>query len=118
VGVRLVHEPATLEGHARYRVAGAPYPGIVHEPHGRVSGGLYRGLDGEHLRRLDEFEGALYRRERVELRLANGETVTAWTYVVPDESRSLLSSESWDEASYLERDHREFLDRARSEESR
>ena len=113
IGVRLDPEPATLDGYERFRVAGAPYPGIVLAPGATVRGGLYRGLGARDLERMDAFEGDLYQRARVSLTIGDGARTPAWTYVVPPESRALLSNESWDEARYLERDHQDFLARAR-----
>jgi gamma-glutamylcyclotransferase (GGCT)/AIG2-like uncharacterized protein YtfP len=62
------------------------YPGLVLDPQDRpVEVHLFESsqLPG-HLRRLDEFEGAGYRRVVTQVQTANGE-VDAWIYVLASE---------------------------------
>ncbi len=92
--------PARLEGFARFRVRGAAYPGIVETPGGGVEGVVYEPLDDEALAVLDVFEGELYERRVVEVRLADA-SVAAFTYVVPLRRRTQLSDEPWDLARFL-----------------
>ncbi|MEZ4600768.1 MAG: gamma-glutamylcyclotransferase family protein [Syntrophotaleaceae bacterium] len=93
--LRLLAEGAELLESGRmqgslFEIAG--YPGAVpsDDPADQVLGEVYRLTDPiAVLSRLDEYEEAAdrfpapreYRRERVEVTLANGETVMAWVYV-------------------------------------
>jgi len=87
--------PAVLEGFARYRLRNQAYPGIVPEPGGSTDGVLYQGLDAASLLALDRFEGALYRREHVEVQSQSSGRIEAHVYVVAPEYRHVLSSEPW-----------------------
>lgn len=89
-------EPATLDGFVRLRVRGAVYPGVRARAGATVDGVLYRGLDAAALARLDRFEGALYERRRLAVRLARGGACEAWVYVVPDALAHRLADEPWD----------------------
>jgi gamma-glutamylcyclotransferase (GGCT)/AIG2-like uncharacterized protein YtfP len=101
--------PARLRGHARYAVIGASYPGMVPQPNGEVAGILYRGLNPPELRRLDEFEGALYWRRRVQVETALGGQVPAFTYLVRPGQRHRLAAEEWDMEVFMQRDLPAFL---------
>jgi gamma-glutamylcyclotransferase (GGCT)/AIG2-like uncharacterized protein YtfP len=63
------------------------YPGVVREPHTRrrVFGELYEIPDDgapAALRRLDEYEGSEFTRERAYVTSADGKRRLAWTYVL------------------------------------
>ncbi|KAL4977083.1 hypothetical protein BDW66DRAFT_42096 [Aspergillus desertorum] len=93
----LQFRPAILHGYRRHRVRGADYPGIIRESeswqgfttegsgsatekaalssgpgtssHASVLGTVVSGLTDGDIHRLDIFEGAVYRRERVVVRI-------------------------------------------------
>ncbi len=74
--------PARLPGHALCRVAGTPWPAIVARP-GAVTGGLLREhVTAAQLRRLDAWEGGLYRRVRVRVDVGPDRRLPAWTYII------------------------------------
>lgn len=110
VGQRWPGEPALLVGYGRYRLRGKPYPAIVAEPAGNVAGLLYGGVGTEELALLDSYEGELYERRTVTVRVG-GATHSALVYVLGEQHRSLLSSEAW-ELGAFEREHlAEYLQR-------
>ena len=84
--------PARLPGYAAYRLRGVPYPGLVAEAGAQTEGVLYEGLTRHHLRLLDRYEGAWYRRRLV--RLADGGR--AWAYVLAPSARHRLETRRWD----------------------
>ncbi len=94
-------EPASLAGFSRHAVRDEDYPGMQACVGGRVQGMLYRSVDPAALERLDAFEGEQYRRETVEVTLADGSTVSADTYVIKPEHTSLLLPEDWDFDAFL-----------------
>lgn len=110
-GLDLSGEVAELPGHIRHPVAGEDYPGVVAEPLGVVSGILYRGVDGAALVRLDAFEGAMYARLPVAVRLADGATVAAWCYVFREPYRHLLQAGDWSFERFLAEGKARFLAR-------
>jgi len=95
--------PALLQGYARYRVRGKPYPAIVPEPGGNVAGLVYPGVGANEIEQLDRYEGDLYERQTLDVR-AGGATLQALTYVLREQHRALLSNESW-ELGAFEREH-------------
>jgi gamma-glutamylcyclotransferase (GGCT)/AIG2-like uncharacterized protein YtfP len=110
VGARWHGRAALLEGYARYRVDGKPYPAIVSEAAASVSGLLYGDVGALELELLDRYEGELYERRTLSVR-AGGSTLSAVGYVLGDRHRSLLSTEQWELAAF-ERDHlADYLER-------
>ncbi len=87
--------PATLDGFARYRIRGATYPAMVREPGAHTEGAIYLGLDGEAMGALDRFEGEMYVREVVEVRLEDASLQSVETYVFLESLRDLLDAELW-----------------------
>jgi gamma-glutamylcyclotransferase (GGCT)/AIG2-like uncharacterized protein YtfP len=82
--------PASLPGYACFRVRGAAYPGVV-------------------LARLDRFEGRVYERRRVTVRVEPDERREAWAWVIRPEHRSLLSNEPWNRERFVRHDLPSFL---------
>ena len=88
-------EPARLPGWACFRVRGADYPGVLPRAGAATLGTLYRGVDAGMLARLDSYEGALYRRERLRVVTLAGAATLAWVYVVRPEHADRLGDEAW-----------------------
>ena len=110
VGQRWQGEPALLAGYARYRVRGKPYPAVVSEASGNVAGLLYSGIGAAELALLDSYEGELYERRDVSVRVG-GDARPAVVYVLGEQYRLLLSSDAW-ELGEFEREHlAEYLQR-------
>lgn len=93
VAGRYLREPAVLPGYRRFAVPGVAYPGIVATPGQEVAGLLYRDVASDDLARLDRFEGAEYRRDALQVTLADGSALVAETYVWLDHGR--LSDVAW-----------------------
>lgn len=107
--------PAVLEGFVRRCVAGEVFPAVVELQGSRVEGLLYAPLAPGAWRRLDRFEGDLYARRTVRVRLdapgPGAAMVAAETYVLRPEHRQRLGAAAWEPetfardplAAYLER---------------
>jgi gamma-glutamylcyclotransferase (GGCT)/AIG2-like uncharacterized protein YtfP len=93
-------ESAVLDGYRRRVVAGEVYPAIVPDPDEQVSGRLYRGLSSRQTQLLDAFEGEMYQRRTVSLRIAAG-IVAAEAYVLRDAYIRYLSAELWSLEAFL-----------------
>jgi gamma-glutamylcyclotransferase (GGCT)/AIG2-like uncharacterized protein YtfP len=113
-GVAFASEPATLDGFARRRVFGAVYPGVRAEAGATLDGVLYRGVDERSLARLDRFEGALYERRLLAVRVARGDRWDAWVYVVPDALAHRLANEAWDPERFRREHLAPYLARCRA----
>lgn len=108
-GRQAVGRPAELSGYGRYRLHGYSYPGLAPMPGERVQGVLYEGISVPQLRRLDIFEGRIYRRQKVRIQDVRGRSVMAWTYVIPVRHRALLGRRSWDARLFSRRHIQRFL---------
>lgn len=86
---------ARLPGFVRYRVSGMAYPGIRPKSDAVAEGALLAPMGPGALRRLDAFEGKLYRRERHDVVLGTGEVRQAFVYVVQRSRRHRLSRREW-----------------------
>jgi len=102
-------EPATLAGYRRARVRSAPYPGILPAHGGRVAGVVWHGVACTALRRLDEFEGDLYRRVRLRVDVG-GSACDAFAYVVEPSHAHRLAAEPWSEETFRTRDLGAYLE--------
>jgi hypothetical protein len=103
--------PATLPGYQIFRVAGAVYPGIIkysppappsdsqlstlHSQPSPVPGLLHLDVDADSIARVDRFESDFYRRQPITVVTRDGRELAAEAYVVPDESRHVLTDEPW-----------------------
>lgn len=92
---------ATLSNFFRSKIRDKEYPGIVPQPGAMVPGVLYFDLSTEAIRRLDVFEGELYRREDVEVITGNHGSATAMTYVIKPQYRDLLTDKEWSFTYFL-----------------
>ena len=93
--------PATLLGYRRLQVKAQPYPAIVANTDCRVDGIVYQNVPPSAWDRLDRFEGEMYSREIVQVRLRDGSTVQAATYVLRPQFRGCLDKAEWDFAVFL-----------------
>jgi gamma-glutamylcyclotransferase (GGCT)/AIG2-like uncharacterized protein YtfP len=62
---------------------------------------VYRDVPGFAWRRLDRFEGDMYRRQRVQAQLADGATLMAETYLVRPRFLARLDRVEWNFAEFL-----------------
>jgi gamma-glutamylcyclotransferase (GGCT)/AIG2-like uncharacterized protein YtfP len=93
---------ATLVGHARFAVHEQDYPGMTRSASASVDGVLYLDVDDADVARLDDFEGADYRRDTVIVRCADGRVREAGAYLYLPSERLLPTS--WEpEAFALDR---------------
>lgn len=94
-GKRFRGMEARLPGYRCMRVRGADYPGIIPDADQETRGTLYLSLDHRSLRRLDRYEGKLYRRIRVRVLDQEQRVWPAYVYAVPGTKRQQLSPHPW-----------------------
>lgn len=102
-------EPAILVGFARHPVRDEHYPGIRPRSGAKVQGVLYRDVAAAALTQLDSFEGAQYRRTTVRVHVADGEEITADTYVFKPEIAHLLLPGDWSFEQFMQTGKRHFI---------
>jgi gamma-glutamylcyclotransferase (GGCT)/AIG2-like uncharacterized protein YtfP len=100
-GVRPRPVRATLRGYRRLRVKAEPYPAVVPNTDYRVDGIVYQNVPPPAWDRLDRFEGEIYSREIVQVRLGCGSVVRAATYVLRPQFRGCLDEAEWDFSVFL-----------------
>ncbi|NMG28457.1 gamma-glutamylcyclotransferase family protein [Aromatoleum evansii] len=100
-GARSRFVAASLDGYRRQPVCGQAYPGMVPAAEACVAGVLYLDLPASAWLRLDRFEGEEYERRRVVVRLPDGRTETAWTYVFRPKYAARLVDGEWDFERFL-----------------
>ncbi len=100
-GWHLSHVPGTLKGYKRRSVKGEAYPALVPDAKGSVEGVVYRNVPESAWDRLDLFEGEMYARQRVQIELKDGGTLSAEAYVVQPAFLDRLDQSDWDFADFL-----------------
>ena len=108
-GVCAAYCSAMLDGYRRHPVIGAEYPAMVARAGHQVRGVLYLDLPPAAWPRLDRFEGEEYERRVVEVALADGTVMRAWTYVFRAELAARLGEGDWDFARFLREGKRRFV---------
>ena len=102
-------QTATVRDYAIYKVKDAEYPGIIRSADREIGGIVYDHVSDKDLKVLDLFESDLYRRQLLDVVLADGTTCNAWCYVIRDENRSLLTNEIWRLEDFLNNGLESFM---------
>jgi len=122
---RITVQPAVLHDFRRQRVRGADFPAIVPKRSATVRGAFITGLTEIDVSRLDLFEGSMYHREKVKVKLlknvslepnipdsnltsVQGEEVEAETYVWQHPTTELEDGE-WDFDHFRKRKMRAWM---------
>ena len=86
---------ATAKDFARYMLKRRIYPGMVEAEGQTTQGLLYYNVDSQSLEVLDAFEDEIYRRQRVTVQIQPGDWIEAYSYIIPLEEKSVLTSQPW-----------------------
>ena len=101
LGRSLQPRPAILPGHALRSVRRAPYPATIPDPDAVCEGVLYQGpFSADEFRILDCYEGTLYERVRLQVRV-DGKEATAWVYRLAPGHRHWASRRPWSYRNFL-----------------
>jgi gamma-glutamylcyclotransferase (GGCT)/AIG2-like uncharacterized protein YtfP len=109
-GISAPAEACRLCDFARYQVRGEVFPAIVPQAGEQIAGVVYRNLPPLALKRLDQYEGILYRRQRVIVETEQ-RCYRAWTYVIAPRYRRCLTGQAWDENEFKRKHLRTYLHR-------
>ena len=91
----LAGSAATLQHYRCNLVSGQSFPGVTPSRGATTTGILYSNISPADLHRLDNYEGPLYKREKVKVSQQNGEENEAWCYIIQTAHRSKLSATPW-----------------------
>ncbi|KAK9469687.1 hypothetical protein V1512DRAFT_245119 [Lipomyces arxii] len=107
----LTLEPAVLAGYRRSGLTDEPYPAVIADPNGFVTGMLVRHVTPEQLQRFDEFEDTEYSRQVVSVKsVATGVAEDAHCYIWVD-SLERLTGVDWDFDEFVKNGYSEWMDR-------
>ena len=102
-GAILSSVSADAPHYARFLLNGKPYPGMCRRDGAVTSGRLYRNINDESLRLMDEFEDDVYEREAIIVTPRKESAVSAWAYVIPKHDELRLGLKCWDEDVFMEK---------------
>lgn len=88
-------EKAELSDYQRFQIKKKVYPAIVYSKNQSTNGVVYFDVDADSLERLDYFEDVIYHRNEVTVILQDGNTISAYAYIVNPEFESTLSDKPW-----------------------
>lgn len=108
-GVELTHAKGVLRGYRRLELKNEHYPAIIEDNGSEVDGIVYFNIPEKGMTRLDNFEGKMYQRRIVEIKLVDRNIMKVSTYVFKDEYHDRLGSKEWDFAQFLERGKSAFV---------
>lgn len=108
-GAELTHGKGVLQGYRRLEVKNEHYPAIIEDNASEVAGIVYFNIPEKSMERLDIFEGKMYQRRIVEIRLVDGNMMKVGAYVFKDEYCDRLGSKEWHFAQFLERGKSAFV---------
>jgi gamma-glutamylcyclotransferase (GGCT)/AIG2-like uncharacterized protein YtfP len=94
-------EPITLNGFERFILVGECYPGLIKSEQSKVLGRIYFDLDPTSFEIIDRFEDEIYKRVMLPVQTAGRGLVEALAYVIPVNSRALLSEIPWSEDIFI-----------------
>ena len=100
---------AWLKDYQRFKLNNEIYPGIIEFPGATIEGIVYMKVSEDSLELLDRFEGNLYERRQVIVRTLEKEQVHAYTYVIRDDKKNVLSSNPWEKCRFLWNHYEEFM---------
>lgn len=83
---------ATLAGYQRFKFKEKTYPGLIKNEASSIEGMLYKEIDDQTLKLLDQFEDIMYERCLLDVQ-ADGEIEQAFVYVTKDKYRDRLSDD-------------------------
>jgi len=86
---------ATLHGYARYKIKDANYPAAIPEPESVIQGYVLFELTDEELKRIDQYEGAEYKRIPVSVSLEDGTSFETFAYILKEEFRDEIIPVHW-----------------------
>ena len=107
IGRQVFSEKAIVRGYSSFILKGKNFPGLrINKTNSLTKGVLYTGLKDSDWETLDQFEDSFYQREVLSIKLENGSTRDAFTYVIRSENYSILSQHDWNSDYFEEK----FLD--------
>ena len=101
---------AIAKGYKRFRMKGKIYPGLVCEPGASTQGYVYANVNERALWYLDHFEDQVYVRRFITVRNEREQQNSTFAYLIPEESRTVLTSEKWNQEEFLATHFKDYVD--------
>ena len=96
-------EEGVLHGYARLQIKGGPEAALIPFPDQQTDGIVCFDVDADSLRRMDAFQGALFKRTEVNVQTGTDRWAEAEAYVFKLKERARLVAKPWDETSFREK---------------
>lgn len=108
-------QDARLDDHARRALRDRPYPGAIPRSGESIPGVLLHRVSPMALARIDEFEGALYRRQSVVVLGDDGDQYPALVYLLRPRWHPLLLPRDWCHDTFQRQWHAHYVRRMSGE---
>ncbi len=105
-------EPALLQNYRAVKLKGQVFPGLLACKDAKTHGLVYKNLQPQDWRVLDEFEGDWYIKQEVSILVGNQGQSTqqiAMVYLLAPCARHLALDEDWDNAWFTKHEARNFI---------
>lgn len=107
-GVRRQGVAGVPADYERRPVRGEVFPAIIARSGATVSGLVYADISPAVMDLLDQYEGELYQRREVVIRLVDHGTVLAETYILVDGASHLLARGVWSLEGFRKKDKKRY----------
>ena len=107
-GIKVESLDGVLKGFERFRVKGEDYPAIIQQENSAVYGKVYMDIPMRSWEKLDYFEGDMYYRLAVDIKLSSGEIIQADAYVIQPDFHNQLEENLWDFEEFLSEGKQRF----------
>lgn len=96
-------EEGVVHGYANLQIKNSPEAALFPFPDFQTGGVVCFDVDDDSLRRMDRFQGALFKRAEVNVETVGGNWVEAETYLFKLRERRRLTARPWDETAFREK---------------
>lgn len=102
-------EKAVLNNFARHLVKQEIYPGLIKNKNEKVEGIVYFNIPDDVWEKLDFFEGEMYFKQNVDIKIFDGTIINAVTYVTKSKFANQLENYDWEYNSFIQNHKNSFL---------
>ena len=108
-GRQFDHVDCRLENYQSFIVSGESFPGLIFKSGSITGGSLLKNIRVSEMRTLDEYEGGLYRRKKVNVIDRDNAVHVAWVYEIRNSRKKMLSKTLWDKAEFQRLHLQDFI---------
>lgn len=111
LGRELAGSSATIAGFKRIKIKDKRYPGLIKStPDSIIEGKVHTDIAAEELVLLDTFEDNFYQKIEAEVKLKDGQTKKAFTYIVPEHNKHFATKAEWNHDEFSEKHLQDYIE--------